>query len=92
MALLLREEDVRALLPIADAIEALEWAFRAQAEGQATNVPRARVRWPRGALHVMAAGGARGRLRRPEGLHHRRGGRPASSCCCSTSKAERWSP
>ncbi|WP_322800444.1 ornithine cyclodeaminase family protein [Thermoflexus sp.] len=57
MALLLREEDVRALLPIADAIEALEWAFRAQAEGQATNVPRARVRWPRGALHVMAAGG-----------------------------------
>ncbi|WP_376788434.1 ornithine cyclodeaminase family protein [Thermoflexus sp.] len=57
MALLLREEDVRALLPIADAIEALERAFRAQAEGQATNVPRARVRWPRGALHVMAAGG-----------------------------------
>ncbi len=57
MALLLREEDVQTLLPISDAIEALERAFRAQAEGHATTVPRARVRWPRGALHVMAAGG-----------------------------------
>ncbi|MCX7689744.1 ornithine cyclodeaminase family protein [Thermoflexus sp.] len=58
MPILLREEDVRALLPISEAIRALEQAFRAQAEGQVANVPRARVRWPRGALHVMAAGGA----------------------------------
>jgi len=57
MALLLREADVQALLSISDAIEALEQAFRAQGEGRAANLPRARVRWPRGALHVMAAGG-----------------------------------
>ncbi len=57
MPLLLREEDVRTLLSISDAIEALEQAFRVQAEGQVTYVPRSRVRWPRGALHVMAAGG-----------------------------------
>lgn len=57
MALLLREADVQALLSISDAIEALEQAFRAQAEGRAVNIPRARVRWPHGALHVMAAGG-----------------------------------
>ncbi len=57
MPILLRESDVEALLPIADAIEALERAFRAQAEGRAANAPRARVRWPGGALHVMAAGG-----------------------------------
>ncbi len=57
MPILLRESDVEALLPIADAIEALERAFRAQAEGRAANTPRTRVRWPGGALHVMAAGG-----------------------------------
>ncbi|MBO9361302.1 MAG: ornithine cyclodeaminase family protein [Thermoflexus sp.] len=56
MPLLLREEVVQALLPITDAIEALERAFRAQAEGRAVNLPRQRVRWPGGTLHVMAAG------------------------------------
>ncbi|HXF69968.1 MAG TPA: ornithine cyclodeaminase family protein [Thermoflexus sp.] len=57
MPILLREDDVRALLSISDAIEALERAFRLSAEGRVANVARSRVRWPRGALHVMAAGG-----------------------------------
>ncbi|WP_448591628.1 ornithine cyclodeaminase family protein [Thermoflexus hugenholtzii] len=56
MPLLLREEEVQTLLSIGDAIEALERAFRAQAEGRAVNLPRQRVRWPGGTLHVMAAG------------------------------------
>lgn len=56
MPLLLREEEVQALLSVGDAIEALERTFRAQAEGHAVNLPRQRVRWPGGTLHVMAAG------------------------------------
>lgn len=57
MPLFLREADVTALLSMEEAIAALEEAFRAQAAGQAANQPRRRVRWPGGALHVMAAGG-----------------------------------
>lgn len=56
MPLLLREEEVQILLSVGDAIEALERTFRAQAEGRAVNLPRQRVRWPGGTLHVMAAG------------------------------------
>ncbi|MFZ8844197.1 ornithine cyclodeaminase family protein [Thermoflexus sp.] len=56
MPLLLREEEVQALLSVGDAIEALERTFRAQAEGRAVNLPRQRVRWPGGTLHVLAAG------------------------------------
>jgi alanine dehydrogenase len=56
MPLLLREEEVQALLSVGDAIEAMERTFRAQAEGRAVNLPRQRVRWPGGTLHVMAAG------------------------------------
>jgi ornithine cyclodeaminase/alanine dehydrogenase-like protein (mu-crystallin family) len=56
MPLLLREEEMQALLSVGDAIEALERTFRAQAEGRAVNLPRQRVRWPGGTLHVMAAG------------------------------------
>ncbi|MDT7885299.1 MAG: ornithine cyclodeaminase family protein [Thermoflexus sp.] len=56
MPLLLREEEVQVLLSVGDAIEALERTFRAQAEGRAVNLPRQRVRWPGGTLHVMAAG------------------------------------
>jgi ornithine cyclodeaminase/alanine dehydrogenase-like protein (mu-crystallin family) len=56
MPLLLREEEVQALLSVGDAIEALERTFRAQAEGRAVNLPRQRVRWLGGTLHVMAAG------------------------------------
>ncbi len=57
MPLLLRESDVRALVSINDAIEAMERAFWAQAMGTASLQPRQRIRWPGGALHVMAAGG-----------------------------------
>lgn len=57
MPLFLREAEVTALLSMEEAIAALEEAFRAQAAGQAANQPRRRIRWPGGALHVMAAGG-----------------------------------
>lgn len=56
MALLLREEDVAQLLPMAEAVEAVEDAFLRQGLGAATNKPRSRVRLPAGTLHTMAAG------------------------------------
>lgn len=46
MAKLLKEEDVRSLLTMDDALTAVEEAFRAVARGEAINVPR-----QRGALH-----------------------------------------
>ena len=44
MARLLREADVQRLVTIADAIDALEFAFREWAAGRADNQPRRRVR------------------------------------------------
>ncbi len=56
MARYLTEEQVGQLLPMADAINALEQAFRALAAGQAEVHPRQRVRQPNGVLQVMPAG------------------------------------
>jgi ornithine cyclodeaminase/alanine dehydrogenase-like protein (mu-crystallin family) len=51
------EEQVRALLPMAKAIELVEEAFRRLAQGQAVNHPRRRiVLLNRTVLHYMAAG------------------------------------
>ncbi|MBI4392081.1 MAG: ornithine cyclodeaminase family protein, partial [candidate division NC10 bacterium] len=44
------------LLTMAEALEAVEEAFRQHGQGSAVNRPRARVRVPQGILHVMAAG------------------------------------
>lgn len=55
MPLLLREADVRALLPMADAVRVVAEAFELLADGQATNHPRRRHRIPDGLLHVMDA-------------------------------------
>jgi len=55
MALLLTESDVEHLLTMELALEAVEEAFREQAEGRASNEPRRRLRVPRGTLHVMSA-------------------------------------
>ncbi|MBI3041264.1 MAG: ornithine cyclodeaminase family protein [Betaproteobacteria bacterium] len=55
MALLLREEEVRDLLTMAGAIEALEDAFRALARGEASNFPRQRCTRPGVALNVLSA-------------------------------------
>ena len=55
MALLLTEEDVTRLLTMDVAIEAVEEAFRLQAEGKATNSPRSRMRLPNGAFVFMSA-------------------------------------
>jgi ornithine cyclodeaminase/alanine dehydrogenase-like protein (mu-crystallin family) len=55
MARLLKEEDVRSLLTMDDALKAVEAAFRDVATGEAVNVPR-----QRGALHgatINALGG-----------------------------------
>ncbi|MDR7415203.1 MAG: ornithine cyclodeaminase family protein [Armatimonadota bacterium] len=52
----LSEEEVARLLPLSEAIRALEEAFRAKAAGEAVNVPRTRVVTPEGVLHVMSAG------------------------------------
>lgn len=57
MALLLREDDVRAVLEMPAAIDVLEAAFRAQGQGATRNAPRSRILIPgnRGVLHVLSA-------------------------------------
>ena len=57
MTLVLREEDVRAVLTMPDTIAVLDAAFRRQASGESRNVPRSRVVLPeaRGVLHVLSA-------------------------------------
>jgi ornithine cyclodeaminase/alanine dehydrogenase-like protein (mu-crystallin family) len=57
MALVLREADVRNLLTMPDAIDALESAFGQLAAGKAQNRPRARIVLPAegGVLHMLAA-------------------------------------
>ena len=53
--LLLTEEDVLALLPMARAIELVEASFLAQHKGQAINRSRQRILLPHASLHYMAA-------------------------------------
>lgn len=55
MAHLLKEEDVRNLLSMDDALSAVEDAFRAQAAGNAVNVPRQRGALPGVTLNVLCA-------------------------------------
>lgn len=57
-ALYLTEADVERLVDIRTAIQAVEDAFRRLAEGDAHNVPRARVRSPGIVLHTMSAAAA----------------------------------
>src|SRR5262252_959342 len=54
MALFLTEAEVTQLLPMKDALEAVEAAFKAQAAGEATNQPRRRVRAGGAVLNVMS--------------------------------------
>ena len=57
MALVLREDDVRALLTMPEAIRVLEGMFRRQGRGEVRNQPRVRVMLPegRGVLHTLPA-------------------------------------
>lgn len=55
MALLLREEEVRSLVDINDALEAVEVAFRELAAGRAKNQPRRRVAGTGTTLAIMSA-------------------------------------
>ena len=55
MALLLREDDVRAVLEMPAVVEAVENAMRELGEGTAQNQPRRRVFLPGGVLNVMFA-------------------------------------
>ena len=58
MALVLREEDVRRVLTMPNAVRVLDLTFRQLATGEAQNLARARITLPgeRGVLHLM--GGA----------------------------------
>lgn len=56
MALYLREEEVRQVLSMPLAIEAVASAHRSHAQGLAQDLPRNRVRTPRSALHVLQGG------------------------------------
>ena len=53
MSLFLNESDVRQLLTMPLAIEAVEEAHRLLAQGQAVDVPRQRTRLPQTALHIL---------------------------------------
>lgn len=53
MALFLSENDVKKLLTVTMAMEAVESAHRDLAQGQATDTPRARSRLPQTVLHVL---------------------------------------
>jgi alanine dehydrogenase len=53
--LLIREAQVREVLTMPRALEALEAAFRDWAHGRATNQPRQRIQTPQGTLHLMGA-------------------------------------
>lgn len=55
MVLYLTEDDVQRLLPMKEAIGAVEEAMRQQGLGAAVNRPRQRVRVPAGTLHMMGA-------------------------------------
>jgi len=57
MTLVLREDDVRAILTMPDTITILEAAFRRQGQDETRNQPRRRVVLPdgRGVLHTMSA-------------------------------------
>src|SRR5215467_895484 len=53
--LFLKENDVQALAPMSDVIDALDQAFRDQSEGRAFNNSRSRLRMPGSTLHMMPA-------------------------------------
>jgi ornithine cyclodeaminase/alanine dehydrogenase-like protein (mu-crystallin family) len=55
MVLLLTEDDVRSLLTMEMALEAVEEAFRGLADGTASNLPRRRIVMKNGTLHLMAS-------------------------------------
>lgn len=57
MALVLREDDVRAVLTMPEVVDVLDAAFRRHATGDAANRPRSRIVLPeaRGVLHVLSA-------------------------------------
>jgi len=55
MAIMLRESDVERMATVDMAIEAVEQAFRLQAEQKADTAPRRRCRLNHGMLHVMSA-------------------------------------
>lgn len=58
MTLVLREDDVRALLTMPDVVAVLDAAFRRQGEGHTRNQPRTRIvepEAPHGVLHVLSA-------------------------------------
>lgn len=53
MSLFLREEDVKQLLSMPMALEAVESAHRALSSGLACDVPRQRTRLPQTTLHIL---------------------------------------
>src|SRR4051794_9022858 len=73
--LLLNEDDVRRLLPMDEALEAVEQGLRKLALDEAENIPRARARTDHAVLHVMgAAAKTLGYLGAKVYCSHRRGG------------------
>lgn len=55
MALVLREEDVRSLIDASAVVQWVEESVRTPGDAHARNLPRQRVRLPKGTLHVLPA-------------------------------------
>jgi alanine dehydrogenase len=53
MALFLNEDDVRRVLTMPLALDAVEQTLKEHALGEAVNIPRERTRIPKGALHIL---------------------------------------
>jgi ornithine cyclodeaminase len=53
MALFLKEDDVRQVLTMSIALEAVEQVLREHALGHAVDIPRERTRIPKSALHIL---------------------------------------
>jgi alanine dehydrogenase len=53
MALFLNEDDVKRVLTMPLALEAVEQVLEEDALGEAVNIPRERTRIPKGALHIL---------------------------------------
>ena len=55
MVLILNEHDVRQTLTMDMALAAVETAFKGLADGSAINLPRRRIAYEKGVLHLMAS-------------------------------------
>ena len=87
--LLLTEDDVRRLLTMDMALEAVEQGLRKMALDEAQNVPRSRVQTDHAMLHMMAAAAKSLGVMGAKVYATSRKGPRSSTCRCSTARPGR---